>query len=204
MRVLDLLQVVDSSFPSGSYAHSLGLEALYALGDVELAGHVRFLLANALERVELPVIRLAHAGDDVRRLDGLMDLLLPVAELREASRSIGRSVRRALVAIDGREIAAEHHAVVYGAMLRRYDIELRLGLEAYAFSAVRQQLSAAQRLGRIGQTAVQTLLHDSKSSVEAAVSSSMHMTEDEIGGFAPLGDFAGMAHAHQAARMFVS
>ena len=202
--MLDLLQVVDSSFPSGSYAHSLGLEGLYALGDVELGAHVRFVLANALGRVELPVVRLAHAGEDMRRLDGLMDLLLPVKELREASRSIGRSVRRALAAIDGGDIAAEHHAVVYGAMLRRYDIELRLGLEAYAFSAVRQQLSAAQRLGKIGQTAVQTLLHDSKSSVEAAVSSSMQMPEDELGGFAPVGDLAGMAHAHQAARMFVS
>lgn len=204
MRLLDLLQVVDSSFPSGSYAHSMGLEGRYALGDVELLGHVRFLLDNGLGRVELPVIRRAYAGGDFARLDQLMDLLLPVRELREASRSIGRSVRRALTAIDGNDIAAEHHAVVYGAMLRTYDIELQLGLEAYAFGAVRQQLSAAQRMGKIGQTAVQTMLHGVKPHVEAAVSSSMYLSDDEIGGFAPLLDFAAMAHAHQPARMFVS
>src|SRR5215510_10867596 len=128
MRLLDLLQVVDSGFPSGSYAHSMGLEGLYALGDVELLGHARFLLVNGLGRVELPVVRRAYEGADLARLDQLMDLLLPVKEPRDASRSIGRSVRRALAAIDGNEILAEHHAVVFGAMLRNFDIELRPGL----------------------------------------------------------------------------
>ncbi len=211
MRLLDLLQVVDSSFPSGSYAHSAGLEGRYALGDVELMAHVRFALDNSLARVELPIVRRARGGADLASLDVLMDLLLPVKELRDASRSIGRSVRRALAALDAldgeaahRAIGAEHHAVVYGAMLRNYDIELQPGLEAYAFGAVRQQLSAAQRLGKIGQTAVQTMLHGVKPYVEVAVRSSMNFSDDEIGGFAPVNDFAAMAHAHQAARMFVS
>ncbi len=55
--LLDLLQIADSSFPSGSYAHSLGLEALYAAGAVDLERHLRFVLAHGQARVELPIVR---------------------------------------------------------------------------------------------------------------------------------------------------
>src|SRR5712691_1831975 len=96
--LLDVLQIAESSFPSGSYAHSFGLEGLYALGEVDLEGHLRFVLGNGLARLELPLVREAFCVerlDQLVRLDALMDVLLPVREFRLASRSIGRSFLRA-------------------------------------------------------------------------------------------------------------
>lgn len=204
MHLLDVLQIADSTFPSGSYAHSFGLETLYGFGDVGLEEHLRFLLRNGLARVELPVVRLAFHGEDPEDLDVLMDVLLPVKEFRMASRSIGRSFLRAASRIRPCQVAAEHHPVVFGVVLRTWNIELQGGLVVYAFQALRQQLSAAQRLGKIGQTEMQELLHVLKPAVHEAVEASCRVQRDEIGGFAPWLDLAGMAHARQASRLFLS
>jgi urease accessory protein len=208
--LLDILQISDSSFPSGGYAHSCGLEGLYARGEVDLEGHLRFVLGNGLARLELPIVREAFDAmgtEALLELDLLMDVLLPVREFRLASRSVGRSFLRAATHVrEGalQDVGVEHHAVVFGAVLRDWQIDLDAGLAVYAWQALRQQLSAAQRLGKIGQSGVQDLLHRLKPAVSAAAETSRSIPREALGVFSPWLDLAGMAHEHQFARLFLS
>ena len=202
--LLDLLQLADSSFPTGSYAHSFGLETLSAEASFDLEAHVNHLLEQSLARLELPVVRLAFESESPTGLDPLMDVLLPASELRVASRSIGRSLLRAAAHVRPVSVVGEHHPVVFGAVLREWGLGLADGLQVYAFQAVRGQLSAAQRLGKIGQSAVQLGLDRVKPDIARAVSTSLGLGLDDLGAFTPLIDAAAMRHARQSARLFLS
>src|SRR5262245_60261693 len=101
-----LLQVNDSQFPSGAYAHSLGLDELVQHGIVrepqELEAFLHRQIVPGLLAFELPFLLRAHAaaaaGDLVRlrSLDFELDAWKLAAELRSASRRLG-SRRLALV-----------------------------------------------------------------------------------------------------------
>ena len=75
-----LLQTTDSLFPSGGYAHSYGLEELVALGKVadsnDLEAFLKEEILPAMERLELPYLRLCHEAavkEDIPALFALDD-----------------------------------------------------------------------------------------------------------------------------------
>jgi urease accessory protein len=212
--LLDLLQLADSSFPSGSYAHSFGLEWLDRQGPLDWQELLRLRLFDGLARLELPLLRAAYQASclaELQEFDGLADVLMPVRELRQASRSIGHSLLRAAAklrpgGLPGHALTGgvEHQAVVFGALLSAWSLPLADGLSVYAWQGLRQQLAAGQRLGRIGQSAVQGLLHDCKPWVGRAVEQSLRVPLEEAGAFAPWLDLAGMRHEQQFDRLFLS
>src|SRR5258708_37264536 len=94
-----LLQTNDSLFPSGSFAHSFGLEGLVQLGQVtdqeSLGDFIRDQLVPALEHFELPFVRLAHGAANENVVPRLLALderygaMKGSFELRQASSRIG-------------------------------------------------------------------------------------------------------------------
>jgi urease accessory protein len=94
-----LLQVNDSQFPSGAYAHSMGLEELVQRGAVkkpeDLEAFLQHQIIPSLLAFELPYLIQAHAlagqGDpaELRALDEELDAWKLAAELRQASRQLG-------------------------------------------------------------------------------------------------------------------
>src|SRR5260370_15663267 len=124
-----------------------------------------------------------------------MSPLLPVARRRARSSSLGRSFRRAAAGIGPLDTPAELHAVVFGAVLHAWGLELDDGLDVYAFQAVRQQLSAAQRLGKIVQSTLHDLLDRLKPAVRAAVAASWIIAREQISSFTPCLVRAWLAHS---------
>ncbi|GAC1323544.1 MAG: urease accessory protein UreF [Chloroflexota bacterium] len=210
---LDILQVLDSAFPTGAFAHAAGLETLSlpdrSAASIQLAVDER--IRTTLGRFELVFV--VHARtDDLRSLDDALDTMLLVRETREASAVVGRSLlnsTRGLV--DSQRLAAfrraayhAHHAVVFGAVAQALEMTEQASVESYAFGAVRSLISAAQRLGWLGQTEAQRILHTLKPTIRAAVDEAHTLELADAGAFAPRWDLAAMVHERAPRRMFAS
>jgi urease accessory protein len=219
-----LLQVNDSAFPTGGYAHSYGFEQIVALGlvtDAEsMQRHILTHVWPALIHFELPVLRLAreaalqqdHAA--LLELDAIVDATKATRELREASRATGRQRLRALLdnnaspalaafAHEVKEDRAQgHHAVVFGVGMAA--LPLNALLTSWAYQTLSGLCLASPKLLRIGQDAAQRVLTAVLAPLETAIERSQEVTRDDLGWFDPLIDLASMQHEIAHERLFIS
>jgi len=219
-----LLQVNDSAFPTGGYAHSYGFEQIVRVGLVSEAESMAHFLEShlwpMLIHFELPVVRFAQetalAGDK----DGLIDLDCCVdatktaRELREASRATGRRRLHAFCETDPSHIlqtfsrhveegrAHGHHSVVYGIGLASFPRQALL--TSWAFQSLSAVCLSAPKLFRIGQDAAQRVLTRSLSGMEENVALSLAVSRDEFGWFDPMVEIASMQHEIAHERLFIS
>jgi urease accessory protein len=100
MDALALL-LADSRFPSGGYAHSLGLEQAVSDGLTDVPAFVRArleLVAAADARVAVAARR-ATATDELAALDAEWAARCPSPELREAARRLGAQLLRSAATV---------------------------------------------------------------------------------------------------------
>ncbi|HWB58061.1 MAG TPA: urease accessory UreF family protein [Chthoniobacteraceae bacterium] len=215
-----LLQTSDPLFPTGAYAHSLGLEELARLGVVRdeatLLDFFRAQVIPALAHFELPHLRLAHAAAREGDVAALCELDREISawkvarEARDASAQLGSRRLRALLQIDPCELLQrceaelpwKHHVVIYGAQMR--DIPLDAALAAYFYLALSGYCVAALKLIRIGQEGCQRALRAALAFAPRAIADSMEIPPGEAGWFNPLLDIASMRHEHANERLFIS
>jgi urease accessory protein len=219
-----LLQVSDSSFPTGGYAHSAGFEQVVQLQLVRdaatLAEFIDRHVWPSLAHFELPVVRLAQEAaqrQDVSALlalDEIVEATKGSRELRLASRALGQRRRHALDQIKltslpvtyARAIDADetpgHHAVIFGAGLAA--LPTRALLTAWAFQGLNLVCLAAPKLLRIGQDAVQRVLAGALAGMDANLEISLTIERDELGWFDPALEIASMQHEIAHERLFIS
>jgi urease accessory protein len=215
-----LLQTTDPLFPTGAYAHSLGLEEVVRLGVVTdektLTGFLREQVVPALERLDLPYVRFAWEaakGADVDALceaDAELDAWKICREQREASAALGS--RRLLMLLKlGSEPVLEayaarstgrHHAVVCG--LQGTTMPLDAVLTGYFYQSMSGACGAALKLIRIGQDGCQRVLQGALAEGPVVVARSKAVARDEVGVFNPLLEIAGMRHETAFERLFIS
>jgi urease accessory protein len=219
-----LLQVNDSAFPTGGYAHSLGFEEIVRLGLVHdeesIARHLEHHLWPMLIHFELPTIRFAQEAAvsrdlaDLIALDAEVDAEKSARELREASRAMGRRRLHAFGASDASAVLKAftgavqdgrchaHHAVVFGLGLAA--LPTRAVLTSWAFQSLSAVCLSAPKLLRIGQDAAQRVLTASLAEMDANVAQSLAISRDEFGWFDPLMEIASMQHEIAHERIFIS
>jgi urease accessory protein len=211
-------QLVDSAFPSGSFAHSLGLEAAYQAGEVCTDEALRQFVTDSLWQTghaALPLVTAAHR--DPRRLeelDAVCDAFLTNAIANRASRVQGRAMSAAcvriwpsdgLAAFDARARRSfAHQGPVTGAALRLLDVPLGTAQQMTLFVAARSVLAAAVRLGLVGPYRAQQLQHGCAADIGAVLRRCASLDESQLAQSAPLIDVLQSSHDRLYSRLFQS
>ena len=217
------MQTADALFPTGAYAHSLGLEESVRLGVVRDEASLRVFLVDqivpAQRQQELPYLRFAFEADgleEVCAIDREIGAWKLARETREASAQLGVRRLKALRTIADAPLLAEfeqaiagrrasgHHLVVCALQARVENVPLAAALTTYLYQSLAAVCAAALKLIRIGQDGCQRSLRAALSNAGPTVRASLTVARDDAGWFNPLLEIAAMRHERADERLFIS
>ena len=224
--LVGLLQAGDTFYPTGGYAHSLGLEGLVQEGVVQRPLHACASCA-ALGAARAPAHRAAPGGACLAGLEApdwpqvgeicvLAAAFKPAREIRAAAESIGRQRAELMAALHHRPLAQDylaramaegwpHSSAVSAAFEGRVlGAPLAAVLAGLTYATLAALLAAAMKLLRLGQNACQTLLTETLATAPTLIASAAAVPLAEIGWFNPWHDIAAARHENADARMFIS
>ena len=165
-------QLADSAFPSGGFAHSGGLEAMWRWGELaDAAGLVDYVKTNLAQVAQssLPFVVAARNRERLEELDALCDDFLTNHVANRASRSLGQAFLVAAEAAFGRRIftawraavangrLAGHWAPLFGGVTSELDIDVGQSVRLFLHIQLRGLISSAVRLNIVGPLQGQTI-----------------------------------------------
>jgi len=209
-------QLADSAFPTGSFAHSGGLEAAWQHGEVRQSSQLASFIEASLEQLghaSLPFVTAAHDDpDQAGELDRLCDCFLTNHVANRASRLQGRS----FLASTGKIFSTSevgrvagsfpvgHFPPVFGAVTRMLGVS-RSGMARLLFyQHLRGLVAGAVRLGIVGPMEAQALQHRLAPRAEVVLSQCEHLGVADIAQTGPLLDLWQGAQDRLYSRLFQS
>jgi urease accessory protein len=213
-----LLQLADSAFPSGGFAHSGGLEAAMQAGALASPGALARWLDDALWQTghgALPFVGAAHdAPARFVELDLAHDAALRNGSLNRASRSQGRAHLDACMRGLGGERLRDLHvragrgprhlAPIFGASLAALDVHRDATLRLYLHAVSRGVVSAAVRLALVGPAEAQSLQARAAPTLDAVLAECSFLAVLAQTQTAPLHDLLAGGHDLLYSRLFAS
>lgn len=225
-KTLFLLQVANSSFPTGAFNHSYGFETWFSDGTISdgpsFEAACRDWLVYCMARSEgIAVARaceMARLGDDT----GLLDLDSRVAALklsresREASSMTGQALLNAYLGIfdkpglDNYAAAVQagqaegHHSVIFGAICGSNDISGSDAVLTFLQTAVSGLAGVASRLIPLGQVETQRIITNAWPLIQDASQTAVDADVDDMNAATLSLDMASMKHENLRTRLCIS
>jgi urease accessory protein len=215
-----LLQIADSAFPTGGFAHSSGLEAAMHHGRATTAEDLEVYVREHLWNVgcaSLPFMTAAFdAPGDVWAIDAWTDATLTSHVANRASRTQGRTFLATcarifdeppVLALASRARAREvpaHVAPMFGASLASLGAARQEAQALHLYIALRGIASAAVRLGVVGPHEAQRLQRGHGPTLDAILAACADLAPCDAATAFPLLDLMGATHDRLYARLFQS
>jgi urease accessory protein len=227
---LRFLHIADSALPIGSAAHSFGLEALVATGELDVGRLEAFFTALLQETylLEAAYSRAAHALTTAKTstmlteewiaLNGRLAAFKSARESRVASAMLGRRLLRLVDEVEPSHtvtlaLQAAHdagvpifHCTAFGLVGGVLTVDVDVTAQTFVHQSVAALISACQRLLPFGQRAAARLLWRLKPAMIAVAEESRAASKDleALGSFTPLLDVGSASHPTLATRLFIS
>ena len=220
--LLRLLQISDSAFPTGSFSHSMGLEAFAEAGELRDAEDLERIVGlhlSTLATSDCVALRASYGVgmEEVLRVDRLLTATKLPRELRLASASTGKRFLLGVAAlgVEGATFGAFTNAVregaspgnlavAYGVAAPALGLTVEDALHAYLYSASSSLVAAGQKLIPLGGGVAQRVLYALGEEMERAAKTSENMEIEEMHAFAPTIDARSMMHERQRTRLYIS
>ena len=215
-----ILQLADSAFPTGGFAHSAGLEAAWQQGEVPDAAALQDFISDSLWQARHTTLPLANAAfenvSSLRELDSLCDAFLSNHVANRASRIQGRALLSTsekcfplpgLVALRQHvrdEKLKQHFAPLSGAIMREMGVGREWMQRLCLFVALRGVVSAAVRLGVVGPHQAQQMQFLSYETLNNVLDRCGDLGVEDLAQPAPLIDLFQATHDRLYSRLFQS
>ncbi|WCK53800.1 urease accessory protein UreF [Aneurinibacillus sp. Ricciae_BoGa-3] len=225
-RLLTLLQLCDSNFPSGAFSHSFGLETYIQDGRVHnkatFARWLQTYLQKQLVCTDGLVCRLCYEAleqnriEDIWQLDQLVTVQNSARESREASRRMGERMIR--LGMDLFSIASlneyeeklrakycfGHPAIVFTIIAYHLTITKQDVLLSFLYSSMATLVQNGVRGIPLGQTDGQRLLLELQPFLLQAAKRIQTMDSADLGVVSPGLEISQMQHERLNVRLFMS
>ena len=203
-----VLQLADSAFPTGGFAHSAGLEAHVQAGELaSLETYAREVL-DQLALGCLPLVSAVH--DDMSRL-AEVDAFARATLWSHVAARASRTQGRALLDVAARSFGVAkpagiegHLAPTFGYVTRSLGVDRDEALAAFLHLGVRGLLSAAVRLGCAGPTEAQSVHLRLHPALDAALARGRSLTLADVAQPSPLVELIQGTHDRLYSRLFQS
>lgn len=210
-----LWQLIDSSFPTGGFAHSGGLEAAWnhgAFSNGNRGALQSWTVASLWQagNTQLPMVReVLLQPARLLEIDGLCEVWTSNHVANRASRLQGRALAMAAqrtyrmdLSVDGVFPQFQHFAPVFGFVSGRLGMNAPTALRAFLYMQLRNAVASAIRLNIVGPMEAQALQYELNPVAEAVVQFAMGLELDEISQSAPLLDLWQGAQDRLHTRLF--
>ncbi|MBW7652257.1 urease accessory protein UreF [Anoxybacillus sp. ST4] len=221
-KLLPLLQLCDSNFPSGAFSHSFGFETYIYNEKINNEKTFREALCayigTQLTYIDGLACRLTYdflqkqSKDDVWRLNEILAALCLARETREGTRMIGERMWKLCREIypfkiwndDKEKRDYIHPAIVFAIVCDHLKIPKDITVLSYLYTSVQTLVQNAVRGIPLGQTDGQKLLVFVQPYLIEAVQTIDALTEEDLGAVTPGLEIAQMQHEQLSVRLFMS